>query len=63
MNCHWCDGRGWGWRGTLHNAHREACEVCQGSGKTSIDYWHLVGLLAMLASAVSVSLLVLLAVE
>lgn len=19
MNCHWCDGRGWGWRGT----HRE----------------------------------------
>ena len=64
MTCPYCDGIGWRWVGdTVDNASRVPCDPCQGTGKTKTDWLNLLGLLAMLASAVGLSLLVLMAMD
>ena len=42
--CPMCEGRGWQWVGSVHNADREVCELCAGKGVGRLK-WQVVGML------------------
>ena len=52
MKCVYCGGRGWAWVGVGHNADREACGPCEGSGRTRFDLDGVVALVIITCSAI-----------
>mgnify|MGYP001610752684 CR=1 FL=1 len=49
LTCPRCSGRGWTWVGSIDNAEREECAICQGKGKEKIAMYKIVWLMLWLA--------------
>ena len=49
MTCPVCDGRKWQWVGVPDNAIREECELCEGKGVGTVNWWTVLAWMGIMA--------------